>query len=301
VANHRNKQQEKVKGNTKMTTTASDKYAPVVPGIRQEPLKVTDDTYLIRSMSPDESAPVGVYLNSLVIRGREPVIVDTGTVGNRKQWLDDVFSLVDPKDVRWIYISHDDHDHTGNLTEVLELCQNATYVGSWFQRERLVGDYDLPLNRMRWVNDGEAFDAGDRLLVAIRPPLFDAPTTRGLYDSKSRVYWSVDSFATPVLKPTENVAELDPEFWAQGFATFASYVSPWHTMLDAKKFSAQVDRVAELELSAIVNAHSPIVSGKQIGEAIAMMRTLPNMEAVPYPDQSVLDAVLAQMTAGGAQ
>ena len=29
--------------------------------------------------------------------------------------------IVDFADVRWIYLSHDDHDHVGNLAKVLEL------------------------------------------------------------------------------------------------------------------------------------------------------------------------------------
>ena len=60
-----------------------------------------------------------VYINSMVILGAEPVIVDTGTPANRKQWLDDVFSIVDPDDVRWVFLSHDDVDHTGNLDQVM--------------------------------------------------------------------------------------------------------------------------------------------------------------------------------------
>ncbi len=48
--------------------------------------------------------PLFIYLNSMVILGKEPVIVDTGTPANRKQWLEDVFSLVEPKDVRWIFL-----------------------------------------------------------------------------------------------------------------------------------------------------------------------------------------------------
>ena len=26
-----------------------------------------------------------------------------------------MFSIVEPDDVRWVFLSHDDHDHTGNL------------------------------------------------------------------------------------------------------------------------------------------------------------------------------------------
>jgi flavorubredoxin len=279
-----------------VTTVASQNYAPPVPQNAYAPLKVADDTYLIRSIY-HEGEPIAVYVNSLVITGREPVIVDTGTVGNRKQWLEDVFSLVDPKDVRWIYISHDDHDHTGNLAEVLELCQNATLISTWFQVERLVGDYSLPITRMRWVEDGEAFDAGDRLLSAIRPPVFDSPTTRGLYDSKSRVYWAADCFATPVLVPSENTAELDHEFWTQGFKTFQSAISPWHTMLDPVKYNRQIDRIAELDISAIVGAHAPITTGKQIEDGIAMLRELPFMEPAQLPRQPVLEEILKSIGA----
>ena len=69
--------------------------------------------------------PLQVYLNSMVIRGAEPVIVDTGTPANRRQWLEDVFAIVEPEDVRWIFLSHDDVDHSGNLDEVFAACPNA--------------------------------------------------------------------------------------------------------------------------------------------------------------------------------
>jgi len=66
------------------------------------PLKIADDTWLIQQMQEAAIGPLWVYLHSLVIKGREPIIVDTGTPANREQWLKDVFSIVDPGDVRWI-------------------------------------------------------------------------------------------------------------------------------------------------------------------------------------------------------
>ena len=56
-----------------------------------------------------------MHLNSLVIQGPEPVIVDTGAALLREQWAEQVFGLVEPDAVRWIFLSHDDADHTGNL------------------------------------------------------------------------------------------------------------------------------------------------------------------------------------------
>jgi flavorubredoxin len=274
-------------------TTAAETYAPLPLPFHHKPLKVAEDTYLIRSLYGEGSAPVSIYVNSMVITGREPVIVDTGAAGNRDNWLNDVFSLVAPKDVRWVFISHDDHDHVGNLAQVLDMCPDAMLVTSWFQVERLSTDYNLPVNRMRWVNDGEAFDAGDRVLYAIRPPVFDSPTTRGLYDSRSKVYWASDAFAAPVLKANEDVNELDTEFWTQSFYMAQSMLSPWHTMMDEAKFNKAVDRIAELNLTAIAAAHTPIVSGKRITEAFDLLRQLPSRPETRMPTQSDLEQMIS--------
>ena len=53
-------------------------------------------------------------------------------------------------------------------------------------------EWATPLDRCRFVNDGDAIDAGDRRLVALRPPVFDNPTTRGLFGERTGVLWSVD-------------------------------------------------------------------------------------------------------------
>lgn len=266
---------------------------PLKPVNHHAPLKVADGTYLIRQLSGEGVEPVNVYMNSLVILGQEPVIVDTGLFSNREQWSKDVFGLVDPKDVKWIFLSHDDSDHTGNLRYALEMCPNATLVTNWFTVERMSGDIALPMDRMRWVNDGDTFDVGDRVLAAIRPPVFDSPTTRGLYDPKTGVYWGSDTFASPVLGPTENVAELDEEFWKAGFYQFASLVSPWHALTDVNKFAKTVKRIEDLDPTVVLGGHSPITSGRHVKEAIRMLYELPNAEPAEMPGQEALEQILA--------
>jgi len=273
-------------------------FAPRPPRFHHEPQKVGDDTYVIRQLTGEGESPMLAYVNSAVILGREPVIVDTGMVNNREAWLNDVFSLVDPQDVRWIFISHDDHDHTGNLAQTLALCPNATLVSSWFQVERLAGDIGLPLNRMRWIDDGGSFDAGDRTFAAIRPPVFDAPTTRGLYDSKTGIYWASDCFAAPVTQATDDVSSLHPEEWRQGFALFNSAISPWVHLVDAVKYNNTVCRLASLDIKTIISGHGPAIHGDYVNSAIDMLMDLPGQEPAKLPGQETLDQIIA-MLAGG--
>jgi len=268
-------------------------FTPLTPTLRVPPTRIAKDTFLIHQVQEALGAPLFVYINSMVIVGKEPVIIDTGTPANRQQWLEDVFSLVEPEDVRWIFISHDDVDHTGNLDDVLSACPNAQLVCNWAFVERYSNCFNFPLHRCRWVMDGESFDAGDRTLLAMRPPVYDSPTTRGLYDPTTEVYWAVDSFATPVPDPAMAVADLDSEFWNSSLALFAlGAVSPWLSMVDPDKFGACVDRTQKLDIATIASCHSPVIEGPFIERAFQRIRELPSLEPMVLPGQSVLDQII---------
>jgi flavorubredoxin len=269
-------------------------FTPVAPTIYVPPTQVANETFVIHQVQEALGAPLFVYLNSMVIRGEEPVIVDTGTPANRKQWLEDVFGLVDPIDVKWVFLSHDDVDHSGNLDQVMDLCPNAQLVCNWAMVERHSNCFDFPLERCRWVMHGDSFDIGDRALHAVRPPVFDSPTTRGLFDPTTGVYWAVDTFATPLPDPHMTIAELDAEFWNHGLTMFAlGAVSPWLTMLDPAKYGRYVDMSENLDITTIAACHSPAIEGPDIARAFAQVRELPNVECPPLPDQSVLDQIIA--------
>jgi flavorubredoxin len=208
--------------------------------------------------------------------------------------LNDVFSLVDPKDVQWIYLSHDDVDHTGNLEQTIEACPNAKLVCNWAMIERHTNCFNFPIERCRWVGDTESLDIGDRTLVAMRPPVYDSPTTRGLFDPSTGVYWSVDTFATPLPDPKLGIADLDPEFWNFGLALFAlGAVSPWLSMVDEAKYGRYVDGVQNLDITTVAACHSPVIEGDYIDKAFARVRELPSLDPIPLPDQSVLDQIIA--------
>jgi flavorubredoxin len=266
---------------------------------RLEPERIAPDTYVIRQLFGEGIAPTAVYVNSMVIAGAEPVIVDTGPAVARGDWMADVFSIVDPEDVRWVFLSHDDHDHVGNLPEVLDLCPNATLVTTMFTVERLAAEYLLPLHRARLVNDGDRFTAGDRELLAVVPPTFDSPTTRGLLDTRTGVYWGVDSFGTPVPSEITDVAEIPRRAYEAGFLQMNRLLSPWHQWLDAGRYGIHIDRVRGLGASVVASAHGPALRGDQIATALDLLGRLPHLPAAPVPGQEVLEAIVASFTSPG--
>ena len=273
-------------------------FDPLKPREHKGPLKIADDTWLIQQIQEAIIGPMWVYLNSLVIKGSELIVVDTGTPANREQWLQDVFSIVAPEDVRWIFLSHDDVDHAGNLLEIMERCPNATLISTWFMIERHTNAFNFPLERCRWVNDGQSWRAGDRTLTAITPPLFDSPVTRGLYDDRSGVYWAVDSFATPVSGPMDDISQLDQGAWKFGLEFFNRLNSPWFKLLDPAKFGRHVDQVQRLDIQAIAACHTPVIRRPKIDEAFDLIRGIPYGDPPPQPGQPDLEALIRALATG---
>lgn len=258
--------------------------------------EIAPETWLIPNLYAAED---GVYIpvNSMLIRGAEPVIVDTGAPIHRELWLEKVFSLVEPEDVRWIFLSHDDGDHTGSLLDVLDRCPNATLIGNFFIAERLSLEYELPLARMRWLQPGDSFDAGDRTLHLFKPPIFDGPTTRGLYDSSTAAMWIVDSFAHMNIgeESLYDVRAVPRELYEESFPLFNSLVSPWHQWLDAAAYSRHLDEVEAMGVLTVASAHGSVLSGASIHDAFDRVRQLAGQPIIAGPGQELLDELIAGM------
>lgn len=261
---------------------------------RHEPVRVAAETWVIQATVGEGVAPQAIHMNSMVIRGKEPVVIDTGCAMHRDTYLEDLFAIVEPDDVRWVFLTHDDPDHHGNVEQVMAACPNATFVSTWFLCERLTAEgFPVPPTRWRWVGDGEPLDIGDRVLQAVRPPLYDSPTTRGLFDPATGVYYASDCYAAPVVTGTPFAHDLDRDDWAEGFLAFNAWNSPWVSLVDEGAFGQECRRVESLEPTAIVSTHGPAIVGDSLATAFELTRSLPVAAVPPQPDQSVLEHLLA--------
>lgn len=267
---------------------------------RIEPTRIAEETFLLHDHAGEGTAPVAIALNAMVIRGEQPVVVDTGAAEHRDQFLSDVFSLVDPDDVRWLVISHDDVDHTGNLNALMAACPNATLVIDWFMQERMGASLEVSPLRWRWLRDGDVLDVGDRQLQLVRPPIYDSPTTRGVFDPTTGVYWASDAFATPMPTPVSQVADIDVDVWTEGMATFNQYISPWVLLADERRYLESVDRIAELRPEIIVGCHTPVIDRDRVAAALEITRRTPGATVPAQPDQAVLHQIQVSLAGAAA-
>jgi flavorubredoxin len=244
-----------------------------------DPVRVAEDTFMVRPLVrdvPDGTAETTfLHVNSMLILGAEPVLVDTGIEALREHWIEQTFALVDPEDVRWIFLSHADADHVGNLPAALDMCPDATVVTTWPAGEHSLPGVAVPTDRHRYLADGDSLELPDRRLVAVRPPVFDSPATRGLYDTTTGVYWSADAFGLRVPDLVDEVEDLPCEVWIAAAETFALTLSPWLDVTDPVLFGRWLGRIADLAPTSIAGAHGPLLAGRAIEMAIERMLDLP--------------------------
>jgi flavorubredoxin len=255
--------------------------------------QVARDTFLVPTLAKDPLADAYIGAHSLVIRGAEPIVVDTGCSLVRDHWAEQAFSVVDPADVRWVYVSHDDHDHVGNLPYVLETCPNATLVTNFVMVSRLFGDVELPLERMRWVDVGDAFAAGDRTLTIVRPPLFDSPSSRGFVDSATGLFWAVDSFGAQFAGAGVERADVPDELFAESFGVLNTWNTPWLEWTDAARFEAHLRETEQLDVALVASAHGPVLRGDAIADGYRRTRALVGQPPAAHPGQETLDMIMS--------
>jgi flavorubredoxin len=131
---------------------------------------------------------------------------------------------------------------------------------------------------------GRRLDLGDRALGAMMPPLFDNPTTRGLFDDRTGVLWAVDSFASPVPEPLERADDLTDSQFEEGQLLGARILAPWHVWLDRDKFCAHVDQVRSMPINVIASCHAPTIDGHRVERAFGLLDSLPDAESwAPFP------------------
>lgn len=261
----------------------------------QATYKIAHETFVLPHYIEFPGGRGPLYFSAMLIRAKEPVLIDTGGPRAREPMLDAIWSLVDPRDLRWIFITHDDRDHLGNLTEVLAAAPNAQVVMTWLMYAKMMPEFRIPLSRTRWVNHEDSFSVGDRTLVAVRPPAYDAPTTRGLFDPTTRVYFSGDCFGAPVPKPCEDVGDVPEDVYRENLIGFNIVNHPWTGEADQAKFDKQIARIDALDAEVIASSHAPAARGRT-KQLLEWLRIAPSLPPLPAPDQARLEALIASGT-----
>lgn len=256
-----------------------------------KPYRAAPDTWVLPSYLPVPGLG-NIVVNSYFIESQEPVVIDTGMPVVRQEFLEALWSLVDPKDVRWIVLTHDDADHSGNLIEVLGAATQAKLVTQFIGYARLETAYHMRPERVHLMNPGQALDVGDRQLAILRPPLFDSPATSAVFDGRSRVLFSADSFGAFIPNLGEDVTGIPEAEYQQGFEIFNRGNHPWSAWADPARVWPVLQEILRLDPAVIAGCHSPMARGRT-ERHVKALHDLIGLEPLLGPEQATFEAILA--------
>lgn len=257
-------------------------------------------------VSLTDAAPIpGLGLlpvNAFVIHAQQPVLIDTGLPAARQDFLDALWAQVEPADLRWVYLTHPDRDHTGALMDVLEAAPGARLVTTFLGMGILSIDYQIPPDRVFLLNPGQSLDVGDRKLTAFRPPLFDSPATTGLYDERTGTCFSSDCFGAPMGSAdqvqAEDIGAVSSDDVLAGQRLWATIDSPWVTSVDRTAFHRSLEPLRLRDSPVVLSTHLPPARGA-MPRLLDMLANVPDADPFIGPDQAALEALLAQFEPHG--
>jgi glyoxylase-like metal-dependent hydrolase (beta-lactamase superfamily II) len=239
-----------------------------------------------------------VPVNAFLLQAEQPVLIDAGLTASSPDFLQALGSLLDPADLRWIYLTHPDRDHTGSLRQLLDLAPRARLVTTFMGMGILSLEEPIPMERVFLLNPGQTLDIGDRRLTCFRPPLYDSPATTGFYDSLTGTCFSSDCFGSPVasaeLAHADDIAAVPPAELIAGQRLWATVDSPWVTGVDRTAFRTSLDPLRRLNPPVVLSSHLP-AAHHATARLLDMLEQAPDTDPYVGPDQAALEAMLAEL------
>ncbi len=255
----------------------------------ESPYRAEGDVHVLPSAQ--EAPGFGVLpVNAFLIRDQRPVLVDTGLAAEADDFLATLWSLVEPEDLAWVFLTHDDRDHAGNLLRILDAAPQAGLVMNYVALAKLQEEWSLPLDRVTVVNPGQRFDTGSRRLTVLRPPVYDSPGTVGLYDGGTGIALTADAFGTYLPEVVQDLAEVSDADLQSGFADFNRLNHPWVSLVEPPTLERALSELRQLHPGMLLSSHGVLSHGRTETLVQAMIEVC-LMEPFVAPDQVEFEAL----------
>lgn len=235
-------------------------------------------------------------VNAYVLLAQEPVLIDAGMGVDGEQFIDALASIIDLGALRWVWLTHDDADHTGSLRRVLELAPHARLVTHGMSALRMASWWPVPLDRVHAIRVGDRLAVGDRTLRAVAPPLFDNPMSTGFLDEATGALFSVDSFGAVLPEATQDAADVPADVLAGGMQAWATADSPWAHLLDRQRFGQVLEGVRRLQPTRILSSHLPAANGTSLERFLQVLGSVPDAEPAVAPNDEEFAQMVAALT-----
>jgi hypothetical protein len=122
--------------------------------------------------------------------------------------------------------------------------------------------------------------------------LFDSPSTRGLLDVKSHLYYSVDAFAAVLPDYVQDAADVPADVYEYGFNWLNRANAPWYALTDPDRLQVEIDHIRRINPAVIASYHGPVAYNRS-EELCKMLAAMPREDPIQFPSFEELEKLLA--------
>jgi flavorubredoxin len=234
-----------------------------------------------------------IPINAFVLHGDEPVLVDTGAGVDSEGFMAALQTVIDPNDLRWLWLTHTDFDHVGSLARILAEHQQLRIVTTFLGVGIMSLIDPLPMDRVHLLNPGQQLELTDRTLTAFKPPVFDNPSTTGFYDDRSRALFSSDCFGAVLADVPQDAADIAEDELRDGQVLWATVDSPWLHDVDPAVHQRHLDAVTSLAPELVLSSHLPAAGAELLPRMLGALEAARASGPFIGPDQPALEAMMA--------
>lgn len=230
----------------------------------------------------------GTSYNSYLLKTKEGVVLFEGC---RREYQDEYFKHIEEiaslEEVRYLFVSHTEPDHSGSIKELLSRNPNITIVASAAALKNLDAILRVPFNRIS-MNPASSLSFGGYTFSFVSGSFLHWPDVMFTYISELKVLVSCDAFGAHF---ASDAILLSKEKNKEGYVAALRYYFACIMGAFAKFVTAACERAEKLDTEMICPGHGPIID-EGVQKQIGLYRSLAD-EWTPVNDPNKVTIVYA--------
>ena len=223
--------------------------------------------------------PNGTTYNNYLALDDEITLFDTVKHDFSGIAIDNIRSLVDPREIKNIVINHIENDHVSSLGDIMNLTPGATIFITQKGKKGLDRFFDTSKWNFKVVKTGDTLKIGRRTLLFLETPMLHWPDSMMTYVKEDRLLISQDAFG----QHYASAARFDDEFISSCSVAeledavkdyYANILMPFGTLIknkiaEVQKMGIEIDMIApdhgivwRRDPSKVINMYLDMADGK---------------------------------------
>ena len=217
----------------------------------------------------------GSTYNAYLIVDEKIALVDTVKAKFFPEMLERIREIVDPREIDYVISNHTEPDHSGCITKLLDIAENAELVASNFGVKNLRSYYGEGL-RITSITDKPSINLGKKTLQFTPIPMVHWPDSMVTYIPEDKILLPNDAFGQHIASSGRFDDEVDPGVLMREASTYYANI----IMHLSTSVGRALKALGGLEIDIIGPSHG-VIWRSMIGEIMEKYRGWVTGETIP--------------------